>query len=85
MEQAPGDLDEFREQTINDKLPLSTLVRYVTRELAGLSPQGTVHAKTIYSAINLIRRTPPGPIFAHLAADSTLRNVGGGYWAVARA
>jgi len=42
-----------------------------------------VHAKTIYSAVNLVRRTSPGPIFAILATDSTLRSMGSGYWAMA--
>lgn len=34
-------------------------------QLAGKSPQGTVHAKTIYSTVNLVRRSPPGPNIRH--------------------
>ena len=78
-----GALDGYRQQIAADRMPLSRLVRQLTQELAGKSPQGTVHAKTIYSAVNLVRRTSPGPIFAILATDSTLRSMGGGYWAMA--
>lgn len=49
-------------------------------ELVKLSPQGTVHAKTIYSAVNILKRTPPGPIFALLTVEPCFEAVGGGYW-----
>lgn len=49
-------------------------------EIAKLSPQGTVHAKTLYSAVNILRRCPPGPIFAELVRHSCFQSVGGGYW-----
>lgn len=49
-------------------------------EVAKLSPQGTVHAKTLYAVVNIIRRCPPGPIFAELAQQSCFQAVGGGYW-----
>jgi hypothetical protein len=49
-------------------------------ELAELSPQGTVHAKTIYSAVNVLKRTPPGPIFSLLSAEPCFVAMGGGYW-----
>ncbi len=77
-----GALDGYRQRIAAERLPLNRLVRQLTQELAGKSPQGTVHAKTIYSAVNLVRRTPPGPIFAILATDTTLRSVAGGYWAM---
>ncbi len=49
-------------------------------ELTKLSPQGTVHAKTLYSAVNVLRRTPPGPIFALLSTERCFVAMGGGYW-----
>ncbi len=48
-------------------------------ELAKLSPQGTVHAKSLYSAINVLRRTAPGPLFAAWRAHPAVRLVGDGY------
>lgn len=61
-------------------VPLETLVQDMFRQLGPLGPQGTVHAKTIYSAINLLRRCPPGPIFAILAGSGDYENTGGPYW-----
>jgi hypothetical protein len=48
--------------------------------LVSLSPQATVHAKTIYSAVNVLRRTPPGPVFALLSTEPCFVPMGGGYW-----
>jgi hypothetical protein len=60
--------------------PISELAFGVFMDLAGLSQQGTVHAKTLYSAVNVVRRCPPGPIFAVLATDHRIQSVGdGGY------
>jgi hypothetical protein len=56
------------------------IIREVFPELAKLSPQGTVHAKTLYSAINVVRRCPPGPIFAELCTQDCFNSVGDGYW-----
>ena len=58
---------------------LETMIR-IMPELIKLSPQGTVHAKTIYSAVNLLRRVPPGPIFALLSTEPCFAAMGGGYW-----
>ena len=56
-----------------------TMVR-VMPELTKLSPQQTVHAKTIYSAVNALRRIPPGPLFAVLSREPCFVSMGGGYW-----
>ena len=60
-----------------------SLFDIMTRILPGLvslSPQATVHAKTIYSAVNVLRRTPPGPVFALLSTEPCFVPMGGGYW-----
>lgn len=60
-----------------------TLAMYLTEvfpSLAGLSPQNTVHAKTLYSAVNMLRRVPPGPIFAELMRNPAFKPVGDHYW-----
>ncbi len=49
-------------------------------ELAKLSPQNTVHAKTLYSAVNMVRRCPPGPIFAELVRQPCFISMGENYW-----
>ena len=49
-------------------------------ELVKLSPQSTVHAKTVYGAVNMLRRVPPGPVFALLSTEPCFVSMGGGYW-----
>ncbi|MDD5779416.1 MAG: hypothetical protein PHU95_08205, partial [Candidatus Thermoplasmatota archaeon] len=58
---------------------LQVLMRVVP-ELVKLSPQATVHAKAIYSAVNILKRTTPGPIFALLSSEPCFVPMGGGYW-----
>jgi hypothetical protein len=62
------------------RLPPDRLTLQVFRELARLNPQATVHAKSLYSAVNVIRRLPPGPIFAELATQPYFEPVGDHYW-----
>jgi hypothetical protein len=61
-------------------MPFDKLVASVFRELAKLNPQSTVHAKTLYSAVNVARRSPPGPIFAELMTRPWYSHVGDAYW-----
>lgn len=59
---------------------LTSILRTLIAELSRNSPQGTVHAKTLYSAFNVLRRCPPGPIFAALNTSSDFEHVGNHYW-----
>lgn len=59
---------------------LVTIMKILLTELGKLSPQGTVHLSTLYSAINVIRRCPPGPIMAILQANADFDDVGNHYW-----
>lgn len=81
----PDELDALWARITERDMPLETIMEDLLRQLAPLSQQGHVHATTLYSAVNLIRRCPPGPIFAHLAALSQFEHVGGPYWRVADA
>ncbi len=60
--------------------PFSGLVAHVFRELAKLNPQSAVHAKTLYAAVNVARRSPPGAIFAELVSHPYFVLVGDDYW-----
>ncbi len=64
----------------SQSLPFDRLVADVFRELAKLNPQSAVHAKTLYAAVNVARRSPPGPIFAELLARPYYAHVGDAYW-----
>lgn len=59
---------------------VNLLLRDLFPELADLNPQHTVHAKTLYSAINMLRRLPPEPVFAELVSDPAFIAVGDYYW-----
>ena len=60
-----------------------SLVFQMFADLAGLGQAGSVYAKTLYSAVNVVRRCPPGPIFAALASDERLQSVGSGLYRLA--
>jgi hypothetical protein len=45
-----------------------------------LSPQGNVHARTLYSVVNVITRSAPRDVFAALTAAGAYVPVGDNYW-----
>jgi hypothetical protein len=61
---------------------LLSLIRELVEDLSQESPQGTVHFKTLYSALNILRRCPPGPILATLEANPEFEDVGDAYWKI---
>lgn len=69
--------DKYRHRT------LSALLIELIEELSQFSPQRHVHAKTLYSAVNILRRCPPAPIFATLRTQGNFVNTGGPYWRLA--
>ena len=73
-------IDKVWQQADERGTYMPDLLEQLLPELAKLSPQGNVHARTLYSAINLIKRTPPGPLFAALITQTKFRAMGDGYW-----
>jgi hypothetical protein len=65
----------FTQVTKNHR-PLQKLIRDMLRELAKLTPQGHVHAEELYSAVNILRRVPPAPLFSILASTRDFVHVG---------
>jgi hypothetical protein len=72
----PGELRKLRSMPAYAEAPLADVVYQIVSDLAGLSQTGSVHAKTIYSTVNVVRRCPPGPIFEVLATDVRLQSAG---------
>lgn len=72
----PSAVDEACEQIAQQHLPFDQLVAEMMRELVKLNVQGHVHAQELYSAINIIRRCPPGALLAFLTSSSSYRHVG---------
>ena len=60
--------------------PIFEVMCDVFPELARLHPQGHVHARTLYSAVNLVRRCAPATVFCQLSQRVCFDPVGGGYW-----
>lgn len=56
--------------------PFDQLVVNMIREVSKLTPQGHVHAQELYSAVNIVRRVPPAPLFAVLATKPEIIHVG---------
>lgn len=67
-------LEAERERSLED------LVRSVFLSLVELSPNGMVHSKTLYGAVNILRRCSPGLIFSVLFGLPEFVTAGDGYW-----
>jgi hypothetical protein len=76
----PTSLDEAWLRGGQRQMPIDRLVAHVFRELAKLNPQSAVHAQSLYSGVNVIRRLPPAPIFAELVTRPYYLHVGDLYW-----
>ncbi|MFO7918539.1 MAG: hypothetical protein R6V13_10715 [Anaerolineae bacterium] len=76
----PQEIVRLMESTAESDPPLGSLVRTAIRELVKLSSRGVVHAKAIYSVVNLLRRTGAVPIFAELTRNACFDPVGEGFW-----
>jgi hypothetical protein len=72
----PQGLDTAWKQIQKDRVPFERIVVNTLRDLAKLNPQSHVHASELYTAVNIIRRCPPGPILALLASRSWFIHVG---------
>jgi hypothetical protein len=73
-------IDALWRRSATHQRTVSSLLAELFVPLASLSPQNTVHAKTLYSAINMLRRVPPGPLFAELVKHPAFVPVGDHYW-----
>ena len=61
-------------------MPIFEVMCEIFPGLAQLHPQGHVHARTLFSAVNLVRRCAPGTVFCELSQRVCFDPVGGGYW-----
>ncbi len=73
----PRTLDGLRNDRPRD---VAQAVRESFPEITKLSPQGNVHARTLYSAVNIYARTAPRDVFSALVAGGSYVPVGDNYW-----
>jgi hypothetical protein len=75
----PAAVDALRDQF--NRASMESLLERAFSGLAGLSLQRAVHAMTLYSVLNLMRRVPPAPMLATLATSPRYTSLGDNYWA----
>jgi hypothetical protein len=73
-------IDKVWEGASRSHAPFVNIVKNTMHELAKLTPQGNVHAQELYAAVNVIRRSPPGPIFDLLVSNPAFTHVGDLYY-----
>lgn len=78
-------VDSASNHIARGRYSLERLLRNTLTELAKLTPQGHVHAEELYSAVNILFRIPPAPLFAALAASREFTHVGDLHYRVAEA
>ena len=74
------EVDKLGKDLQTRRVTLTALLRGLVDELCKQNPQGTVHSKVLYSALNILRRCPPGPMLATLITNPEFDYVGGNYW-----
>jgi hypothetical protein len=75
-------LEAFNTGFERNEATLEQIVEMVVPEITKLNPQGTAHVKTIYSAVNMLWRCPPGPIFYTLLSNPRFQDAGDGFFNV---
>ena len=75
-------VNQLRTMLLDNNVELQAIVDQIVPELTKLNPNGSVHAKSVYSAVNIVRRCPPGPIFYALLTNPKFRDAGNGQFAL---
>lgn len=73
-------VEALAQSMTQSRRPLAAILKSLIPPLARLSPQNVAHIKTIYAAVNVLRRTPPGLLMATLNANPDFEDVAGVYW-----
>ncbi len=76
----PEAVDKLWIEAEDRNLSLYNILCSLFPELSKLNPQSTVHFKTLYSAVNILRRFSPGLVFAELNKHECFTPMNHGYW-----
>ncbi len=76
----PAALDTMWQQGSRNKQNMEQTILTMMRELAKLNPQGNVHFQELYSAVNLIKRCPPGLALSILITRPWANHLGNLYF-----
>ncbi|HBG74333.1 MAG: hypothetical protein A2X25_13520 [Chloroflexi bacterium GWB2_49_20] len=69
-------LDVARDQFAKSKKSFEEGVTSIMRDLTKLNLQGHIHAQELYSAVNIVLRCPPAPLFSLLSTMDNFNHVG---------
>jgi hypothetical protein len=75
-----ADVDGLWLNMEDKEYPIFEILCQIFPELSKLNPQSTVHAKTLYNAVNVIRRSAPGSVFQVLTDHACFVPMNHGYW-----
>jgi hypothetical protein len=75
-----SEIDGLVQTELEVERPLDELVRSVFLSLVELGQNGMVHSKTLYGAVNILRRCSPGLVFSVLFRLPEFVTAGDGYW-----
>lgn len=73
-------LDPIWDRYNKQPYPMEKVVLSIMRDLAKLNPQGHVHAEELYSAVNVVKRCPPGTILKLLFTKPWAMHLGDLYF-----
>ncbi len=73
-------LDQVWAQTGKQYINSEQAILRIAKELTKLNPQGHFHALELYSAVNVIKRSPLQLVFHHLANNTAFSHVGDLYY-----
>lgn len=76
----PETIDKLWSEAETKNLSLYHILGSIFPELSKLNPQSTVHFKTLYSAVNILRRFSPGLVYAELNKHECFIPMNHGYW-----
>jgi hypothetical protein len=76
-------VDSACEQLVKSRQTFEQAVIKSVTEMTKLNLQGHVHAQELYSALNITRRCPPGPMLWFLANSPHFKHVGDLYYRLA--
>ncbi len=76
----PTQTDRLWQNAEEKDVPLYELLIQVFPELSKLNPQSTVHVKTLYSAVNVVRRFAPGSVIQELGLHACFVPMNHGYY-----
>jgi hypothetical protein len=79
-EEGSEKIDALWDKAEKEDWSVPFILKQIMPELVRLSSQGAVHIKTIYSAVNVLKRCSPGLLMQELIGEESMVSMGHGYW-----